>query len=218
MLFSLETKDVVGPLVSIGAAALSAFRRTHANTQKLGPCDLYRGAEISLGNLQATDASPSLWCIYNDEELQKDSSVNESFPTVPCEDKGFRAPTEASRRERSYDFSRGTREPSSPIWKPARQTSARPYSWARGTLSTAIELSVTLNAFLGESRNPGPSRTMMPSRTAFLWSNRAVISSTARIQSSDSRRHTRFGKRRMMKSLAPDSSHQTMTREAHGCG
>ena len=90
----------------------------HTNTQKLGPCDLYRGAEISLGNLQATDGRPILMVHLRRRGTTERQFSQRSDPTVPCEDKGFRAPTEASpRRERSYQLSRGTRGPSSPIWR-----------------------------------------------------------------------------------------------------
>lgn len=87
MLFSLETKDVVGPLVSIGAAALSAFLfwKNYTLTRRNSDRAIYiEGQKFLLEICKQLMADPSLWCIYDewciydDEELQKDSSVNEA--------------------------------------------------------------------------------------------------------------------------------------------
>jgi hypothetical protein len=92
MLFSLETKDVVGPLVSIGGAALSAllFWKNYTLTRRNSDRAIYiEGQKFLIEICKQLMADPSLWCIYDDEELQKDRSVNEATPLFHAKIRAF---------------------------------------------------------------------------------------------------------------------------------
>jgi hypothetical protein len=92
MLFSLGAKDVAGPIVSIGAAALSAFFlwKNYTLTRRNSDRAIYvEGQKFLIEICKQLMADPSLWCIYDDEELQKDTSVNEPTPLFHAKIRAF---------------------------------------------------------------------------------------------------------------------------------
>ena len=166
MLFSLETKDVVGPLVSIGAAALSAFLfwKNYTLTRRNSDRAIYiEGQKFLLEICKQLMADPSLWCIYDewciydDEELQKDSSVNEATPLFRAKIRAFahlQKPPPGGSVAVNFRGELGDQVPpkfpnlENPLAKPGPDLIREPVI----QLGAAIELSVTLNAFRRKSK------------------------------------------------------------------
>jgi hypothetical protein len=92
MLFSVDAKDVIGPVVSVGAAALSGFLfwKNYSLTRRNSDRAIYvEGQKFLMEVCKQLMADPSLWCLYDDEELQKDPSVSEATPQFRAKIKAF---------------------------------------------------------------------------------------------------------------------------------
>ena len=85
-------KDVIGPIVSIGAAGLSAlfFWKNYKLTRSISDRAIYlEGQKFLMEVCKQLISDPSLWSIYDDEDLQKDASVNEASPLFQAKIKAF---------------------------------------------------------------------------------------------------------------------------------
>jgi hypothetical protein len=92
MLFSVEAKDVIAPLISLGAAGLSGsfFWKNYTLTRSNSDRAIYvEGQKFLMEVCKQLMADPSLWCIYDDEDLQTDASVNQATPLFRAKIKAF---------------------------------------------------------------------------------------------------------------------------------
>jgi hypothetical protein len=92
MLFSVQANDVIGPIVSIGAASLSGYFlwKNYKLTRSSSDRNIYvEGQKFLMEICKQLIADPTLWCIYDDEELQNDSSVNLTNPLFKAKLRAF---------------------------------------------------------------------------------------------------------------------------------
>jgi hypothetical protein len=92
MFFSLEAKDVIGPAVSIVGAGLSAFLfwKNYTLTRSNSNRAIYvEGQKFLMEVCEQLMSDPSLWCIYDDEDLQKDPSVKQATPLFRAKIRAF---------------------------------------------------------------------------------------------------------------------------------
>lgn len=88
----LEGKDVIGPIISLGGAALSGVLlfKNYSLTRRNSDRNIYvEGQKFLMDVCKQLMANPELWCIYDDEAMQRDPSINKPDSLFQAKTRAF---------------------------------------------------------------------------------------------------------------------------------